>query len=154
MARAKVKVAKQDLETKLEFGQQAGVGPDGVPFREPGVRRVPHHEPRRLITIEPEGLRTGESLRLRGAYVRVRTALDATDADVERVRAEVVAAGALAVRVMPRSKQQVIADKAKEPAKPRETLRQACVACMGAVVSKDPAALSRLVEATLNRVGL
>ena len=91
---------------------------------------------------------------LGGAYVRIDPPAWATDEQVERARFLVAQAGACAVRVLPRPRAAPMVREAREPARARETLREAVLAVSGGVASSDRAALDRVVEGVLGKVGL
>jgi hypothetical protein len=121
------------------------------------VRSVALENARSLVTIGvvdrqlPNYAETAE--RLNGALVKLTPHPSATDQEVENSRQEIVKAGAVAVRVMPRQRSAVITEAARAEAPARESIRQACEALVEQVSSRDKDALRKVVEDVLSKVG-
>ena len=132
--------------TKLEFGR---------------VTAVPHKSPRPVFTLEEDNviwMWTGGSILSFGAMehgvIRLKPPATATDELVEGVKAELLAAGALAVRVLPRPRAEPLVKEVREPAVARETLREAALHVASTLASGDQVALLERVEKTMSKVGI
>jgi hypothetical protein len=124
-----------------------------------GVSRVPL-DSRNLITVLPDwpiwkGTVSKKALDATGAIVRIRPPPEATDEDVERVRALMLMKGAERVGVLPRPRAELVPAAVAEAARGKAYgARQAVLSLVEESNSKAREALSALCEKIMAEVGL
>jgi len=128
-----------------------------------GLIRRCVEEPRRLLTVDVGStLWAGEMEvdpdAVKGAIVRLLPPADATDLRIEEVRALFEAAGAAAVRPMPRAAigrvgEREVGGNAVDT-RAVVDLRAAVLAVAARMAAADPAALKAELEAVMSEVGL
>ena len=126
------------------------------PGFQPGLTVVRLKESRQFITHDAgaDFISSERELEMRGAFVRLRPPPGTPDGMVEEVKRQCSRAGALAVVVVRAAKEQPLVADAKRPSVARESLREAALAVMRGLASRDPAMLEKQVERTLAEAGL
>ncbi len=138
------KTAKEKRVNKVE--QEAR-----TPVTKMTIERIAF-KARKMLTIDwDSGWKSGDAV---DAFVRIRPPPEATDQQVQQVRREVFQAGAAAIRILPRQKAAVLVEKKDENVRKRETHREACLALVETVATRDREALKTEVEAVMAKVGL
>lgn len=123
------------------------------------VRHVPIEESRALLTVPIDSPIWGGSpphsramKKIEGAIVRLRPPEGATDDTLEEVRGFFLKYGAAKVVVLPRPRAELLPAKAAKVK--AEGAREAVTALVEESNSKDKAALEKLCETVMGKVGL
>ena len=129
------------------------------PLSEPpiGVRFVALSDVRRLVTIGPsDSVWTSFVVRCeKGAIVRVRPPATASDADLERVEAELLRLGAARVRVEPRATGDTVVAPIDVPRKAaRSTMRETVLAMASEARTHNREALQDELEHAMTKAGI
>lgn len=122
-----------------------------------GVRFVALSDVRRLITIHPtDSVWSSSVVRCEaGSIVRVRPPATASDADVERIEAELKRAGAVRVRVEPRaSGEKVVATQEAPKRAARSTMRETVLSMASEARTHNREALLEELERTMSEEGI
>lgn len=90
----------------------------------------------------------------RGAIVRLKPSVLATDEQVEEAKQKLAAAGALAVRVLPRPKRAVLPRVEERRESKKTSSREVVLALVEESNSKDKKALLAFSEAVMGKAGL
>lgn len=134
--------------------------PVSIPaFRDPpiGVRFVALSDVRRLLTIHPtDSVWTSFAAKCElGSIVRVRPPATASDADVQRVEAALLKAGAVRVRVEPRAVGEKVVAKPEAPKRAaRSTMRQTVLTMASEARTHHREALLEELERAMSEEGI
>lgn len=121
-----------------------------------GVRFVALDDVRQLVTIHPtDPVWTSFEVRCEaGSIVRVRPPATASDADIERIEAELLRAGAARVRVEPRAAgEKVVAPIERRPAV-RSTMRETVLRMADEARTHNREALRDELERAMTKAGI